>query len=171
MIEVIVFVIFAVASVTGALVMLAARNPVHSAMGLLLTLFSVAVFYVMNAGHFIAAVQVIVYAGAIMTLFLFVIMLIGVDRSEDPTERIPFQRPAVIGLAVGMVGLLIAGGWFAWVPGRPSAAGPPNGTIEALSESLFQSWILPFEVTSLLLIIASVGTIAMAQFRGRKVDM
>ena len=106
-VEFVVFAIFAVAAVSGGIVMVMARNPVYSAMGLLTAMFSMAVFYVLNVAHFVAAVQVIIYAGAVMTLFLFVIMLIGVDRSEDRNEQIPFQRPiaAVLGLGVSVAGL------------------------------------------------------------------
>ena len=167
MIEVVVFAIFAVLALAGALVMVGARNPVYSAMGLLLTLFSVAVFYVLNAGHFIAAVQVIVYAGAVMTLFLFVIMLIGVDRTEDRTERLPLQRPAAIVLGVGLIAIVLLAGRAAWVTGI--TLGPPvggiNGTIEAMAAELFDGWTLAFIGTALLLTIAAVGTIALAQFR------
>lgn len=165
--ELIVFVIFAPLAVVGALTMVASRNPVHSAMGLLMTLFSVAVFYVSNNGHFIAAVQVIVYAGAIMTLFLFVIMLIGVDSAEDAREVLPNQRPIAIALGLALLGLVLAAGSQGWVPRGTGAE--VNGTIENVSDALFGAWILPFEVTSLLLIIASVGTIALAQFRPRAI--
>ena len=89
MVEVVVFAIFALAAVAGGVVMVTARNPVYSAMGLLMTMFSMAVFYVMNNAHFVAAVQVLIYAGAVMTLFLFVIMLIGVDKAVDTSEQIP----------------------------------------------------------------------------------
>ena len=87
MTEVVIFALFAATAIGGALLMVLARNPVYSAIGLLTTMFSIAVFYVMQDAHFVAAIQVLVYAGAVMTLFLFVIMLIGVDRSEDTTER------------------------------------------------------------------------------------
>ena len=78
-----------------------ARNPVYAAMGLLATLFSMAVLYVLNLAHFVAAVQIIVYAGAVMTLFLFVIMLIGVDKAEDLSETIPHQRRLAHGAGFG----------------------------------------------------------------------
>ncbi|MFB3051568.1 MAG: NADH-quinone oxidoreductase subunit J, partial [Acidimicrobiia bacterium] len=81
MAESILFVLMAVGALVGAVTIVAARNPVYSAMGLLGTLFSVAVLYVLQLAHLVAAVQVIVYAGAVLTLFLFVIMLIGVDKS------------------------------------------------------------------------------------------
>ncbi len=166
--ELVVFAIFAVASLAGALTMVTARNPVFSAMGLLLAMFSMAVFYVLNDAHFVAAVQVIIYAGAVMTLFLFVIMLIGVDRAEDTTEQIPFQRPIAVILGAGLFIAVALAGWAgkeAWVTGLGSL-NPEGGlgTIENVSEQLFGTWLLPFEATVLLLTIAAVGTIALAQF-------
>jgi len=165
MVETVLFIIFAITALYGAIAMVWARNPVYSALGLMLTMFSLAVFYVSNAGHFVAVTQVIVYAGAVMTLFLFVIMLIGVDKAEDRSEDIPFQRPAaLILLALFAAGVLVAGAQ-AWTTGSVSPAEPVNGTIEAIGDSLFDTWVLPFEVTALLLIIAAVGTIALAFFR------
>jgi NADH-quinone oxidoreductase subunit J len=146
--------------------MVMARNPVYSAMGLMLTMFSVAVFYVLNLAHFVAAVQVLIYAGAVMTLFLFVIMLIGVDRMEDPTEKIPFQRPATLLAGLGFLVLIIIAGRAAWITGTVSG-GEVNGTIEAIADEIFDGWVFPFEVTGLLLTIAAVGTISLAKFRGR----
>ena len=162
-IEVLLFAVFAVVAVVGGLVMVAARNPVFSAMGLLCTMFSVAVFYVMNDAHFIAAVQVLIYAGAVMTLFLFVIMLIGVDRAEDRTETIPWQRPLALVLGTGLFILVFVAGRATWVTGRASGEDLP-GTIENISDELFGAWLLPFEATVLLLTIAAVGTIALAQY-------
>ena len=161
--EWIVFVIFAIASVAGGLAMVSARNPVYSAMGLLLTMFSMAVFYVLNLAHFVAAIQLLIYAGAVMTLFLFVIMLIGVDKAEDTTEQIPLQRPIAGLLGVGLLVLVLLAGRAAWVTGR-GAIPQETGTIEAISDEFFANWILPFEATAVLLTIAAVATIAMAQF-------
>ncbi len=165
MVEFVLFVIFGIAAVFGGITMVWARNPVYSAMGLMLTLFSVAVFYVSNAGHFVAAVQVIVYAGAVMTLFLFVIMLIGVDRAEDFSENLPLQRTLSLGLlALFGAGVLVAGR-LDWATGPHMPGEAVNGTVEAIGDQLFRRWLLPFEVTALLLIIAAAGTIALAQFR------
>ena len=92
MVEIVLFALMAAGALAGAVTVVLARNPVHSAMGLLGTLFSVGVLYVVQLAHLVAAVQVIVYAGAVMTLFLFVIMLIGVDKSETREESLPGQR-------------------------------------------------------------------------------
>lgn len=194
-VEVVVFAIFAVVALAGALTMVTARNPVHSVLGLLASMFAVAVFYVMNDAHFIAAVQVLIYAGAVMTLFLFVIMLIGVDKSDDRTEQIPFQRPIGLALGAGLLGLVLIAARAVWVTGFgvssdggdlvvPAAGltvdltsgipteGAPDvgvGTIERFSSELFDAWLFPFEATILLLTIAAVGTVALARFgpRGR----
>lgn len=161
--ETVVFVVFAIAAVAGGLVMVLARNAVYSAMGLLTAMFSMAVFYVLNDAHFVAAVQVIIYAGAVMTLFLFVIMLIGVDRDDDRHEQIPFQRPLAMLLGGGLLAVVLVAARTAWLTG-PQEEGDTNGTIEAISEQLFGTWMITFLSTVLLLTIAAVGTIALAQF-------
>ncbi len=169
--ELILFFVFGSLALAGGLTVVAAKNPVHSAMGLMLTLFSLAVFYVVQAAHFVAAVQVIVYAGAVMTLFLFVIMLIGVDKEENLVENIRFQRPLVglLGLTVVAIGVVAAvGGRFAWVTGSAAPGPEINGTVQAIGDDLFTTWLLPFEATSLLLIIASVGALALAFYAPRR---
>ena len=109
MIELIVFVVASLMVLVGAVGVIAYRHPVHAALSLVLTLFGVAVHFVAMEAHFLAAVQVIVYAGAIVVLFLFVIMLLGVDRAEDlRTERLPIQRPLAAVMGLGVVGLLVA---------------------------------------------------------------
>ncbi|MDH5421728.1 MAG: NADH-quinone oxidoreductase subunit J, partial [Acidimicrobiia bacterium] len=100
MTEIVLFGIFGTVAIAGALSVILARNPIYSALGLMSTMFSLAVFYIMHLGHFVAAIQIIVYTGAVMTLFLFVIMLIGVDRSEDTAEQLPNQRRIVVGLGL-----------------------------------------------------------------------
>lgn len=172
MAESILFVLMAITSLAGAVTVVAARNPVYSAMGLLGTLFSVAILYVVQLAHFVAAVQVIVYAGAVMTLFLFVIMLIGVDRSEERDEPLPMQRAWVFGLA-GVIVLLAAaltlGGAFEWVPAATATTDPSatNGTVQAVAAPLFTDWVLAFEATALMLTIAAAGAIVLAHFKRR----
>src|SRR3954471_4736910 len=101
----VVFVIAAAVVLAGALGVVTSRNPVHAALGLVLTLFGVAVLFVAQKAHFLAVVQVIVYAGAIVVLFLFVIMLLGVDKAEDlESEPLAGQRPAAV--IVGILALL-----------------------------------------------------------------
>jgi NADH-quinone oxidoreductase subunit J len=121
----------------------------------------------------VAAVQVIVYAGAVMTLFLFVIMLVGVDRNEDTRETIPHQRRMTIGVVVvllGVIGFVVVSGSFDWVPVVGTAADPQltNGTVQRVAGELFTGWVLAFEATALLLTIAAVGAIALASTRRRR---
>jgi NADH-quinone oxidoreductase subunit J len=165
MVETILFVIFGLAAIFGAITMVWARNPVYSAMGLMLTMFSIAVFYVSNSAHFVAAVQVIIYAGAVMTLFLFVIMLIGVDKAEHRTENLPIQRPLALTLIVLFGAGVVVAGRLAWTTGTRNPLNPVNGTVEAIGDELFRRWVLPFEITALLLIIAAAGAIALAFFK------
>lgn len=172
MAEALLFVFMGLGALAGAVTVVIARNPVYSAMGLLGTLLSVAVLYVAQLAHLVAAVQIIVYAGAVLTLFLFVIMLIGVDKDENRDETLPYQRWVVGGLAVVIVafaaGLTLFGN-FDWVPAAtaidPSAT---NGTVEAIAEPLFTDWVLAFEAMALLLTIAAAGTIALAHYRRRE---
>lgn len=172
MVELFLFFILAAVAIFGALAVVFARNPVYGAMGLMITLFSLAVFYVMHLAHLVAAVQVIVYAGAVMTLFLFVIMMIGVDKDEDTSEKLPMQRQLVAGLGLVVVllaGIAVVGGRFDWV--RPATSSVEvNGTVQEVGLLLFTDWILPFEATSLLLIIAAAGAIALAYFGPRRRD-
>ena len=171
MAEAVVFVLMAIGSVAGALTVVLARNPVYSAMGLLGTLFSVAVLYVAQLAHTVAAVQVIVYAGAVMTLFLFVIMLIGVDRILERGEELPLQRPLVMaigGLIVILAGTLTVVG-FDWVPaGTTITSNQTDGTVEAIARPMFTDWVLAFEATALLLTIAAAAAIALAHYRRRE---
>ena len=162
-----VFTVAAVATLSGALGVVLSSNPVHAALMLVMTLFAVAVLFVAQAAHFLAAVQVIVYAGAIVVLFLFVIMLLGIDKSEDlRTEPLRGQRPFAL-----LAGLLVLGGVLllartTWVSGAMSVAGPLSGegsNVEKLARSLFTRYILAFEATSVLLVIAVVGAVALAR--------
>jgi NADH-quinone oxidoreductase subunit J len=173
MVELALFLLMGLAALAGAVTVVMARNPVYSAMGLLGTLLAVAVLYVVQLAHLVAAVQVVVYAGAVLTLFLFVIMLIGVDQVVDIDERLPYQRPlvgVVAGLIVTFAAALTVLGDFDWVP--PATVMDPdatNGTVEAVAVPLFTDWVLAFEATALLLTIAAAGAIALAHYRRRPV--
>jgi len=162
-----VFVVAGGATLLGAFGVVLASNPVHSALMLVMTLFGVAVLFVAQQADFLAAVQVIVYAGAIVVLFLFVIMLLGVDRSENlRVEPLRGQRlaAAVAGSLALLEVLFLARG--AWVTGAKSVAGPasgPGSNVEKLAQSLFTRYLLAFEVTSVLLVIAVIGAVVLAQ--------
>jgi NADH-quinone oxidoreductase subunit J len=179
--EYIVFFAATVMMLGGAIGVVAFRNPVHSALGLVLTLFGVAVHFVAQEAHFLAAVQVIVYAGAIVVLFLFVIMLLGVDKSTDLSiEPISAQRPLAAVMGLGLVALVTAAvlkagdaigvagnGSQIDVAGQPTADGQSvvgsDGNIQQLAENLYTDHLLAFELTSVLLIVAVAGTVLLTR--------
>jgi NADH-quinone oxidoreductase subunit J len=179
--ELFVFVVSAIAVLAGAIGVVVRPNPVHAALSLILTLFGIAVLFVAQEANFLAAVQVIVYAGAIVVLFLFVIMLLGVERSEDlRTDPIGGQRPlaAIIGLC--LLGLLLAAGFVGGgerITGQRSAGAPLNDgganqtpDIQKLAHSLFGDYVFAFEITSILLVIAVLGTVLFARRPARPID-
>jgi len=170
-VELFVFVCAAAMVLVGALGVILRSNPVHAALSLVLTLFGVAVLFVSLNAHLLAAVQVIVYAGAIVVLFLFVIMLLGVDRAENfESEPLTGQRPLAVVLGLGTLALIVA----AVVAGRdvlaergPGVAIPdvadPDANVREVARSIFGDFVLAFELTSVLLLVAVVGTVLMAR--------
>ncbi len=168
--ELFVFIIAGAMVIGGALGVILRANPVHAALSLVLTLFGIAVLFVAQEAHFLAAVQVIVYAGAIVVLFLFVIMLLGVDRADDlRVEPLPVQRPLALVIGLGTVALVLAAlltGGDDRVTGERSVGESLSGddaNINVLARSLFSDYVFAFEVTSVLLIIAVVGTVVLAR--------
>jgi NADH-quinone oxidoreductase subunit J len=162
------FVWASVAILAGALGVVVARNPVHSALMLVMTLFGVAVIFIELQANFLAAVQVIVYAGAIVVLFLFVIMLLGVDKEENlETDPLWGQRPVALALVVlALAGVLALGIEAHWAVGAHAVAGARNqsgGDVAALGRSVFTTYLFPFEVTSALLVIAVVGAVVLSR--------
>jgi NADH-quinone oxidoreductase subunit J len=171
-VDALTFAVAAAVVLAGAIGVVVARNPVHSALMLVMTLFGVAVLFVEQQANFLAAVQVIVYAGAIVVLFLFVIMFLGVDRQESlEKEPLRAQRPLAVGLMVlGLAGLLLMGFGAHWSVGAKSVAGPsqgqPGGDVAALGRSVFTTYLFAFEITSALLVIAVVGAVVLARRPG-----
>jgi NADH-quinone oxidoreductase subunit J len=169
--DLIVFVVAAMLILTGALGVISARNPVHSALCLIMTFFGIALAFVQQQAHFLAAVEIIVYAGAIVVLFLFVIMFLGVDRSEDVSvEPLVGQRPlAAVGVVITVAGIVTMLGHAKWVTGATatSTGGVPtqggSANIEELGRSVFTTYLYAFEITSALLIIAVVGAVMLAR--------
>jgi NADH-quinone oxidoreductase subunit J len=179
--ELFVFVCAAAMILVGAVGVVVRSHPVHAALSLILTLFGIAVLFVSLQAHFLAAVQVVVYAGAIVVLFLFVIMLLGVDTAENlRIEPFKVQRPLAAIVGVSLVTLIGA----AIVASRDSLAEPPaqsaavtealtdpNGdaNVRALARNLFSDHLFAFELTSVLLVIAVVGTVLLARRPPRRV--
>lgn len=159
----------------ASLAMLFARNAVHVALFLVAAQVALALAFLLQGAFFIAAIQIIVYAGAIMVLFLFVIMLLGVDRDEPLVEPLPAQRPLAIVLGtvlaleilyVAYRGVdLVAGGAGAGADALEQLNRDP-GNVEALARVLFSDYLLPFEVTSVLLVVAVVGVMVLARRMG-----
>ena len=169
MVDTVVFVLAALVILVGALGVILARNPVHSALMLVMTLFGVAVVFVAQDAHFLAAVQVIVYAGAIVVLFLFVIMLLGVDQADRiETEPIGGQRPAAGVVALASVGLLVllAVRGVQVSTGARSTSGALDGegtNLVKLARVLCTDYLFAFGATSALLVIAVVGAVVLAR--------
>ena len=167
-VDTVVFAASALIILAGAIGVVISRNPVHAALFLVMTLFGVAVLFVAQEAHFLAAVQVIVYAGAIVVLFLFVIMLLGVDQEENVmAEPLRGQRPLALLLGViSLAELFLLSQGTKWVTGAEAVAGPLSGAgsnVEKLARAIFTRYLLAFELTSVLLVIAVVGAVVLAR--------
>ncbi|MGH2818916.1 MAG: NADH-quinone oxidoreductase subunit J [Actinomycetota bacterium] len=177
--EILVFGVMFVMALGASLAMLFAPNAVHVALFLVATQVALALAFLLQGAFFVAAVQIIVYAGAIMVLFLFVIMLLGVDRREALIEPLPAQR----GLAVGLGALLAAEILYIAFQGVNLVAGGSDGAgtltalnedpgnVKALARALFSRYLLPFEATSILLVVAIVGVMILARRIGALGDV
>jgi NADH-quinone oxidoreductase subunit J len=168
-----VFWVFAPISIGSAVAMLLVRNAVHAALFLVVNFFCLAVFYLLLDAPFLFAVQIVVYAGAIMVLFLFVIMLLGVDRGDPIRERLAAQRGLAIVLALAFVVeftlAIRAGIGFATRAPEGFDAVNAGGNAQALARVLFRDYFFPFEVTSVLLIVAAIASMVLAQRKARAV--
>ena len=162
--ETIMFWVLAPLSVIAALGMLLLKKAVHSALLLAWVMITLAIFYIAQDALFLGIVQIVVYTGAVMMLFLFILMLVGVDASDSLTETISGLRPIAITAAVGF------GGLFVSLIGRASlgrdavglTAANANGNVEGLAAKLFSTYVFPFEVVSALLITAALGAMVLA---------
>jgi NADH-quinone oxidoreductase subunit J len=160
---VILFVVVAVLAVASALTVILHKNPVYCALALVNTLFLIAVLFVQLDAHLVAFLQIIVYAGAIMVLFLFVLMLLAVP------DEVPLEGKRGFRSAAAVAALLLAAEAMAVVLGGHAQSVAPMpvgfGSTEVLAERLFTAQLLPFELTSLLLLVAVVGAVVMARRR------
>lgn len=163
--DLILFIITAVIALIGAVAMLLSKNAVHSALFLLMNFGAIAVLFLLLQSPFLFTIQLTVYAGAIMVLFLFVVMLLGAEQVEDTPDRIAWQRPLGILLGVGLLGVAVAASL------RGTAGNPPPGGEAALAfgdptqlgAMLFTQYLLPFEITGVILLIAVIGVVVLNQ--------
>ena len=169
MLDTVLFYIFAVMTLAGGVFTITRRNAVHSAISLIVSLLGVAGLYLMQQAEFLFAVQIVLYVGGIMVLFLFVIMLVNLD---DAAKERQFNGQWAIALvAVAAVGAEI--GYFFYkggpnafhIEGAAAVAQTAIGNTEAVSDVLFSEYLLPFEVASILLLVAVVGSVVMAKKR------
>jgi NADH-quinone oxidoreductase subunit J len=162
--EALLFWVLAPAAVLGALGLLFARKAVHAAVSMAMVMVSLGLFYIAQDAEFVGIIQIFVYSGAVMMLFLFVIMLIGVDASDSMIETIPGHR--VLTYLLGLAYLVIAAWGISRValPSGPGdlAAAQGEGSVTALARELFENQVLPFEVLGSMLVIAVMGAMVLA---------
>ena len=169
LIDTVMFYIFAVMVLGGGILTITRRNAVHSAISLIVSLLGVAGLYLLQKAEFLFAVQIVLYVGGIMVLFLFVIMLVNLDQAAK--ERQFNQQWMVALIAVALVGAQV--GYFVWkgkdafkiADAAPPAASAALGNTEMIANTLFTEYLLPFEIASLLLLVAVVGSVVMAKKR------
>jgi NADH-quinone oxidoreductase subunit J len=175
--QALIFFVFGALTLAGAFGVILTRNPVHSALSLVVTLVSVAVLFIQQDAHLLAAVQVVVYAGAIVVLFLFVIMLLGVDHPDTLQDPLKAQRLAAIVLGLVLVAEILFLTGHNWATGAKAPAtdairgGTPGlgNNVERVARSLFTDFLWPFEITAALLVLAVIGSVVLAR-RSRNAD-
>lgn len=170
----ILYVVFGSVMLASALGVVFCSNPVHAALSLVASLLAVAGLFLAQEAFFLSVVQIIVYTGAIVVLFLFVIMLLGIDRTDPDEERLLRQQwfplaftggvVAIFALVIVTIGFNMSFG--AQAGDVPEAIAKAGGNVEAIAEELFTNWLLPFELTSVLLVAAIVGSVVLAK-RGK----
>jgi NADH-quinone oxidoreductase subunit J len=162
MLQLVLFLIFASLCVGGAVNLLAQRHPINSALSLVVVMGSLALIYLLLGAEFVAAIQVIIYAGAVMVLFVFVIMLLNAGVEER-------SRGSRVAVMFGVPGLILGMGAVVWVLVERTprlgevAIGQLHGTAQGLGRLIFREFLLPFEVTSLLILIAIMGAVVLAR--------
>jgi NADH-quinone oxidoreductase subunit J len=165
--EAYIFYVMAAVAVVAGVYLIFEKNPVYSALYLILTLVSIAVLYLLLAAQFIAAVQIIVYAGAIMVLFLFVIMLLNVNAKEEEKDALPFQKiPAIVMgiLLLSAIGIILKSKITLGKKGEYTSDYITSvGNTELIGNLLFTKYLLPFEIVSVLLFAAAIGAIMLAK--------
>jgi NADH-quinone oxidoreductase subunit J len=168
LIDTVLFYVFALLVLGGGVLTITRRNAVHSAISLIVSLLGVAGLYLLQHAEFLFAVQIVLYVGGIMVLFLFVIMLVNLDQMAKERQ---FNRQ----WAIAMAAVLAVGAELAYFLYRgrdafrtadaPAAVASQLGTVEQVADSLFSEYLLPFEIASVLLLVAVVGSVVMAKKR------
>ena len=163
----ILFLILAVIAIVAALMMITSRNAVHAALFLIVNFITVAVFYLILKAPFVAMVQITVYAGAIMVLFLFVIMLLGAEKLQGVNSRSLFGRIVIGILGIGLATTFVLALLGVFGPAGVESANIPvlDSSPQALGVRLFEGYVFPFEITSVLLLAATIGVVVL---RARK---
>lgn len=162
--QLIFFLALAVVAIAGALGVVLSKKPVYSALSLLLNFATLAVLFITLHAQFLAVVQIIVYAGAIVVLFLFVIMLIGSEQISWAMRT--RWRAIAAGVAVAAGFLLLVGLGYVFIAGSAAAVSgdvPGQGSVQAIASTLFTDYLLPFELTAVLLLVAMIGAVVLAR--------
>jgi NADH-quinone oxidoreductase subunit J len=169
LIDTVLFYIFALLVLGGGILTITRRNAVHSAVSLIVSLLGVAGLYLLQQAEFLFAVQIVLYVGGIMVLFLFVIMLVNLDQAAKERQ---FNRQWLVALAAvaavaAELGVFLYRGKdaFHFAEGAAPMLAPGMGNTEVLADSLFSEYLLPFEIASILLLVAVVGSVVMAKKR------
>ena len=158
------FYIFTALMLAGALSVVFNRQPIYSVLSLLVVMFCLASLFIMLGAYFVAALQVLLYAGAVLVLFLFVIMLLNLEPEALARMRLFTLRSAGTAVAVLLLWALIS--VVSSPPGPPTPSVPPaddGGTVESIGRSLFTTYLLPFELTSFLILAAVIGAVTLAK--------
>ena len=168
--ETLIFFLFAALAIGSSVVVVAHRNPIYSTLSLVLTLFAMAVLFVLLGAPFLGALQILVYAGAIVVLFLFVIMLLNVQKTDAPhTYRGAQVWTAILGTLVflGMFWLAFQRTGLRLGEAAPAPLGPELVSLKGLANTLFGEYLLPFEIVGLLLLVAVIGATVAARRAGQ----
>ena len=160
--EMVMFFILAAVAVASGVGVIAQRSAVKSALFLLVNFCCLAGLYILLNAQFVAVVQVIIYAGAVVVLFLFVVMLLGVERAEETRDPLRYQW-----IAGGLLGILLLVGivWALILMGPGTAAEPVTDNVRALGEALLTDFVIPFELAAVILLVAIIGAVVLAKKR------
>jgi NADH-quinone oxidoreductase subunit J len=163
--ENILILLFSLAAVASAVMMITRRNPVNSALYLIVNFFCISGIYLLLKAQFIAIIQILVYAGAIMVLFLFVIMLLNLQDESKLTENVTYKKISALLLSLLLFSILAITVYFSFIEKYPviNSAAEQMGTIESIGRELYTTFSFPFELVSFVLLAAIIGAIVLAK--------